>query len=51
LWQFENVIITPHIAGQSDKIWDRRMALLKENARRFSEGLPLINVVNKKKWY
>lgn len=51
LWRFENVIITPHVAGQSDKVWDRRMALLKENVRRFSEGLPLINVVNKKVWY
>lgn len=51
LWQFENVILTPHIAGQSDKVGDRRMALLKENARRFSGGLPLINVVDKQKWY
>jgi phosphoglycerate dehydrogenase-like enzyme len=51
LWQFENVIITPHVAGQSDKIWDRRMSLLKENARRFTEGLPLINVVDKQKGY
>jgi phosphoglycerate dehydrogenase-like enzyme len=51
LWQFENVIITPHIAGQSDKVWDRRMALLKENVRRFTESLPLLNVVNKQKWY
>ena len=51
LWTFENVIITPHIAGQSDQIWDRRMALLKENVRRFSTGLPLINLVNKQMWY
>ncbi len=51
LWQFGNVIITPHIAGQSDKIWDRRMSLLKENARRFTEGLPLINIVDKQKGY
>lgn len=51
LWQFENVIITPHVAGQSDNIGDRRMALIKENARRFTQGLPLVNVVNKKKGY
>jgi D-2-hydroxyacid dehydrogenase (NADP+) len=51
LWQFENVIITPHVAGQSDKVGDRRMELLKENIRRFSAGTPLVNVVNKQVWY
>jgi phosphoglycerate dehydrogenase-like enzyme len=47
LWDFENVVITPHIAGQSDKFPDRQLAVFQENARRFSEGLPLINVVDK----
>ena len=51
LWEFENVVITPHIAGQSDGIWGRRMAVLKENAQRFTEGSTLINIVNKKKGY
>ena len=51
LWEFENVVITPHIAGQSDGIWGRRMAVLKENAQRFAEGSTLINIVNKKKGY
>ncbi len=51
LWKFDNVIITPHIAGQSDLVWQRRMALLKENAKRFGAGLPLMNVVDKQKGY
>ncbi len=51
LWEFENVVITPHIAGQSDGILGRRMAVLKENARRFTEGSTLTNIVNKKKGY
>jgi phosphoglycerate dehydrogenase-like enzyme len=51
LWKFDNVVITPHYAGQSDRVWDRRMALLKENARRFTEGAPLRNVVDKSRRY
>ena len=51
LWKFENVIITPHIAGQSDQVQARRLALLKENIARFDKGEPLLNVVDKKKGY
>jgi phosphoglycerate dehydrogenase-like enzyme len=51
LWKFENVVITPHIAGQSDQVQQRRMELLKENVRRFAAGEPLLNVVDKQKGY
>lgn len=51
LWDFENVVITPHIAGQSDHIRDRRQALLVENVRRFVEGRPLRNIVGKQKGF
>ncbi len=51
LWQFENVVITPHIAGQSDVVQSRRVDLLRENAKRFGAGLPLTNVVDKQKGY
>lgn len=51
LWKFENVVITPHIAGVSDGIPARRVELTKENLRRFARGLPLVNVVDKKKGY
>jgi phosphoglycerate dehydrogenase-like enzyme len=51
LWRFENVIITPHIAGRSDGEHARYMAVFKENLRRFSQGLPLIHVVDKQRGY
>ncbi len=51
LWKFDNVIVTPHIAGRSDKDRARMVSTIKENIRRFAEGEPLINVVDKKKGY
>ncbi len=51
LWKFDNVLITPHIAGQSDRIQERRMDLLKENLRRFIAGETLLNVVDKQAGY
>ena len=51
LWKFENVIITPHIAGRSDQDAGRMMGTIKENVRRFVAGKPLINVVDKQKGY
>jgi phosphoglycerate dehydrogenase-like enzyme len=51
LWKFNNVVITPHIAGRSDRDAERMVGTIKENLRRFVEGKPLINVVDKKKGY
>jgi len=51
LWKCDNVIITPHIAGRSDKDRDRMVATIKENIRRFVDGKPLVNVVDKQKGY
>ena len=51
LWKFENVIITPHIATQSDGLAARRMELLRDNITRFATGEPLRNVVDKIKGY
>jgi phosphoglycerate dehydrogenase-like enzyme len=51
LWKFENVIITPHIAGRSDGEHARYMAIFRENLRRFANNEPLINVVDKQKGY
>ncbi len=51
LWQMDNVIITPHIAGRSDLDRGRMRGTVKENIRRFADGLPLINVVDKSKGY
>jgi D-2-hydroxyacid dehydrogenase (NADP+) len=51
LWKFDNVLITPHIAGQSDGLPARRMELISENIRRFVSGEPMLNVVDKVKGY
>src|SRR3954452_505228 len=38
LWKFDNVIITPHIAGRSDKDRARMVGTIKANVKRFAEG-------------
>jgi phosphoglycerate dehydrogenase-like enzyme len=48
LWKMPNVTITPHVAGESDGIEERMIQLFRENIKRFVEGLPLRNVVDKK---
>ena len=51
LWQMENVIITPHVAGYSPSIPERHLAVLLDNIDRFVNGEKLRNVVNKKMWF
>ena len=51
LWDLENVIITPHNAGQSDGSRRRVQLLVRENIRRFVVGEPLLNVVDKEEGY
>ncbi len=51
LWKFDNAIVTPHIAGRSDQDFGRMAGTVKENIRRFVDGKPLLNVVDKQKGY
>jgi len=51
LWDFPNVILTPHTAGYSPVIAARHLALLVENLSRFAQGKPLHNVVDKALWF
>jgi phosphoglycerate dehydrogenase-like enzyme len=51
LWDLDNVIVTPHQAGISHKLWERQYKLFTENLRRFQMGAPLIGVVDKKAGY
>jgi phosphoglycerate dehydrogenase-like enzyme len=51
LWRFQNVILTPHVAGYSPRIAERHLGLLLDNVRRFVAGEPLRNVVNKAEWF
>jgi D-2-hydroxyacid dehydrogenase (NADP+) len=51
LWELENLLITPHTAGMTDKLWQRHYALISENLRRYLEGQPLLCLVDKKQGY
>lgn len=51
LWAMENVIITPHTAGYAPSVAGRYLTVLIENLTRFSEGRPLLNEVDKSRWY
>ena len=51
LWDLENALITPHIAGFTDKVWERQYAFFTDNLKRFFNGQPLSAVVDKQKGY
>lgn len=51
LWSAGNVIITCHTSGHTPRTLERQMALFTENVRRYVNGLPLLNVVDKKRGY
>jgi phosphoglycerate dehydrogenase-like enzyme len=51
LWQMDNVILTPHVAGYSPRIPERHLAVLLDNIGRFVNGEKLRNAVNKKIWF
>ncbi|MDT2019973.1 D-2-hydroxyacid dehydrogenase [Methylocella sp. CPCC 101449] len=51
LWVQPGVFITPHVALWGPYYNERRYQILEENCRRFLDGRPLLNVVNKALWY
>jgi phosphoglycerate dehydrogenase-like enzyme len=51
LWDVPNLLITPHTAALTDKLWERHYALLSENLRRYLNREPLLAVVDKRKGY
>ena len=51
LWDFDNVLITPHQAGIAHKLWERQFKLFSDNLSRYLKGAPLIGVVDKKTGY
>lgn len=46
-WSLPNVLITPHTSGSRIDYWDRAVELFAENLRRFEQGQPLVNIVDK----
>jgi len=51
LWTAGNLIITSHSSGVSEGSTERCFDLFCENVRRYVSGLPLLNVVDKKRGY
>jgi cyclase len=51
LRKVSNVVISPHVGGQSQGAQERQWRLLRENVRRFAAGEPLLCVVDKQKGY
>jgi D-2-hydroxyacid dehydrogenase (NADP+) len=51
LWDLENLLITPHTGGMTEKMWDRHYAVFTENLRRFMAREPLLAVVDKRAGY
>jgi len=48
LWEMSNVMITPHVGAQSARRVDVTVDFFCENLRRFRDGEPLANLVDKK---
>ena len=51
LWDLENVLITPHSAGLTDKLWERHYQQVSENLRRYLSARPLLGIVDKSAGY
>ena len=47
LWEIPNLIITPHVGGQSRRRIDQMTDFFCENLRRYQAGEPLANLVDK----
>jgi phosphoglycerate dehydrogenase-like enzyme len=51
LWVVPNLLITPHTAGLTEKLWYRHYQLFSDNLRRYLAHQPLCFVVDKHKGY
>jgi phosphoglycerate dehydrogenase-like enzyme len=51
LWQMPNVVITPHVAASSDKVFGRLLLMAQENLRRYAAGDRLLSVVDVERGY
>ncbi len=51
LWKLPNVILSPHISGNSLRYHEKAAALLGENLLRYMEKKPLLNLLNRQRGY
>jgi phosphoglycerate dehydrogenase-like enzyme len=51
LWKLPNVLLTPHISGNTESYNERAMALFAENLLRYINNLPLYNLIDLEQGY
>ncbi len=51
LWDFDNVILSPHVAGGMEDYMERATEVFCENLSRYLSGKKLLNVIDKKRGY
>lgn len=52
LWGISRALVTPHVSGVSPRrFWDRQLALILDNWRRYRSGEPLRNLVDQPAGY
>jgi phosphoglycerate dehydrogenase-like enzyme len=50
-WSLDNILITPHTAAVTDRLWERHYRLIVDNMKRFLAGERLLNEVDKTRGY
>ena len=48
LWDIPNVLISPHVSGDSPQTWERRYRIFKDNLARYLKGDPLLYICDKR---
>jgi phosphoglycerate dehydrogenase-like enzyme len=51
LWRLPNLIITPHVSADTPLAEEQRIAVLRENLRRYVAGEPMLSVVDIERGY
>ena len=51
LWKLPQVLITPHTAFLTEKVWERHYAVFTGNLKRYLAGELLLDTIDKKQGY
>lgn len=51
LWGMESVIVSPHVSGQTTRYHEYATVLFADNLRRYVNGEPLLNLVDRRRGY
>jgi phosphoglycerate dehydrogenase-like enzyme len=51
LWDMDNVVLTPHVAGHGPYVQERRIQVFIENMKRYLKGEEMLTVVDKSQWF